>query len=136
MTEHLPGVVRNALQLLESASGLDPSKDQVQNFKNAVYLLNDAMEDVPAYREHGQRIKLAQTLALLSCLSIRETPLAHDLWLEYLMMFCIDLKREILAVKTENPSLFQFFLSFIHQQLADIAPELQTNIEHFLKEIL
>jgi hypothetical protein len=135
MTDHLPGVIRNALDLLEQSSGPDLSKDQVRTFKNAVYLLNDAMEDFPSYREHGQRIKLTRTLFLLSALSTRKTPLDCDLWLEYLMLFCIDLKREILSVKTREPALFDFFISFIHQHLNDIAPGLRANVEEFLEEM-
>lgn len=134
MTKHLPGEIRNVLQLLERASGLDPSEDQVRSFKNAVYLLNDAMEDVPAYREQGRRIKLAQAMALLSRLSHRETPLDQDLWLEYVMLFCIDLRRETLALKTLEPALFLFFQSFVHQHLNDIAPGLRANIDSFLEE--
>ena len=135
MTKHLPGEIKNVLQLLERASGLDPSEDQVRSFKNAVYLLNDAMEDVPAYREQGQRIKLAQAMALLSRLSTRETPLDQGLWLEYVMLFCIDLRRETLTLKTLEPALFLFFLSFVHQRLNDIAPGLRANIDGFLEEL-
>jgi hypothetical protein len=135
MKENLPEVINNAMALFERSFELEPSEDQVRMFKNAVYLLNDFTEDFPSYKELIEHTKLSRTIDLLSFLSVLSNPPAYIVWLEYMMLFCIDLKQEIKSVRAQSPALFEFFLSFIDQHINDIAPGLKTNIEEFLGEI-
>jgi hypothetical protein len=135
MKENHPDVIINAMVLFEQSFELEPSEEQVRLFKNAVYLLNDFTDDFPSYKEQIQHIKLSRTIDLLSVLSILSTTPAYVVWLEYLMLFCIDLKQEIKAIHAQAPALFEFFLSFIDQHINEIAPGLKTNIDGFLVEI-
>lgn len=135
MKENLPEVIINAMALFERSFELEPSEDQVRTFKNAVYLLNDFTEDFPSYKEQIHHTKLSRTIDLLCFLSVLSTPPAYTVWLEYLMLFCIDLKQEIKTIRTQAPALFEFFLSFIDQHINEIAPGLKNNIDGFLVEI-
>lgn len=134
MTENLPDIILNSMALFERSFELEPSEAQVRTFKNAVYLLNDFTEDFPSYKEYIQHIKRSRTLDLLSVLSTQAAP-DYIVWLEYMMLFCIDLKKEIITIRSQAPTLFQFFLSFIEHHINDIAPGLKTNIDDFLGEI-
>ena len=135
MTENLPDGMINAIELFDSALGQTHSEDRVRTFKNGVYLLNDSMEDFPSYKEHICHIKLTHTEKLLNSLKIQAAELEYAVWLEYILLFCIDLKQEIKALRTKDPFLFEFFLSFLDVHSKLISGELRKNISDFLEEI-
>jgi hypothetical protein len=135
MAEHLPEVIMNAVALLERAFELPPSAEQARAFRNAIYLLNDFKDDVPSYQERVAPIKHSGTLALLRGLETFPENLEYSLWLDYLLLFCIDLKQEIQVLRSQHPDLFVFFLSFINRYEERIVPELVTIIDGFLNEL-
>ncbi|GAB6095962.1 hypothetical protein JCM14469_22150 [Desulfatiferula olefinivorans] len=132
MTDLPPDIV-NALTLFESAFDHPVGQDQARMFKNAVYLTNDCMATHPRYREDIQKLRYAYTLRLLSSLGAGLDD--YDAWLEFVLLFCIDLKVEIITLRNQAPALFDQTLSFLRLYDQTITPELKTNITRFIDEV-
>lgn len=135
MSDNLPEGISNALKLFEASFGSTNPLDQARMFKNAVYLMNDCMNDFPIYREDILKIKYSYTVRLLCSLKTHHPHPDYASWLEFILLFCIDLKHEIKTLKNQDAQLFEDFLIFLRQYVDDITPELKANISHFLEEI-
>lgn len=131
----LPADIVNALRLFESAFENPNAHNQARIFKNAVYLTNDCMATHPRYREDIQKLRYAYTLRLLSSLGAGPALDDYEAWLEFVLLFCIDLKTEIRTIKDQVPPLFDQTLTFLHHYDPQITPELKTNITRFIKDI-
>ena len=132
MIDNLPEEITNALQLLDASFGSMGTKNQVQSFKNAVYLLNDCMDDFPVYREDILKIKYSYTVRLLCGLPPNPD---YQTWLEFVMLLCIDLKDQVKTLKNNDAQLFETILTFLRLYEPDAPPTFQENITQFIDEI-
>lgn len=133
MTDHLPEDILNAVKLLDASFGLRGRREQVKAFKNAVYLLNDSMDDLPIYREDISKIKYSYTVRLLCGLA--QNP-DYDTWLEYVLLLCIDLKNEVKSLKNIDAQLFESFLAFLRIYANQTPDTFRQNIARFMDEII
>ena len=132
MTEKWPEEIANALTLLDASFGSVGTQDQAQSFKNAVYMLNDCMDEFPIYREDIRRIKYSYAVRLLCGLA---TSPDYNTWLEYTLLLCIDLKKEMKILKFSDPQLFESFLAFLRLYENDVPQTFRANIARFIEEI-
>jgi hypothetical protein len=134
MTDTLPEGITNALKLLEASFGPITPLEQARSFKNAVYLLNDCIDEFPIYREDILKIKYSYTVRLLCSLKAHLQSPDYASWLEFVLLLCIDLKYEIKALRSLDTQLFEYVLTFLGLYSGEITPELKTNITHFIKD--
>ncbi|MBU1170302.1 MAG: hypothetical protein KKD44_12135 [Proteobacteria bacterium] len=135
MPDNLPDGILNALKLFEASFGPMKPQEQAQTFKNAVYLMNDCLDDFPIYREDILKIKSSYAVRLLCSLTSHHPNPDYDTWLEFILLFCIDLKQEVVNIKHLDAQLFEDFLVFLRLYSNEITPELKANISKFLEDI-
>ncbi len=135
MEKKLPKDIENAILLFEKALSSSDHFELTQSFKDAVYVLNDCIGEFPVYRKDIEDLKFANSIRLLCNLNSTLPDPDYRIWLEYILLFCIDLKPEIKKLYPKDPSLFENVLNFLSMYSEEITPELKKNISGFLKEI-
>ncbi len=135
MEKKLPKDIENAILLFEKAFSSNDHFELTKSFKDAVYVLNDCTGEFPVYRKDIEDLKFANVIRLLCNLNSTLPDPDYRIWLEYILLFCIDLKPEIQKLHTKDPSLFENVLNFLSMFSEEITPELKKNISGFLKEI-
>lgn len=136
MEKKLPKDIENGILLFEKAFRLNDHVDLTKTFKDAIYILNDCTGEFPVYSKDIEELKFANTIRLLCNLKATLPDPEYRIWLEYILLFCIDLKPEIKKLHTSDPSLFENVLNFLSMYKDEITPELKKNISGFLKEII
>ncbi len=135
MEKKLPKDIENGVMLFEKAFNSDTHYELIRTFKDAVYILNDSTGDFPLYSKEIDDLKFSNTIRLLCNLNSNLPDPSYRIWLEYILIFCIDLKPEIKKLYIQDPSLFERLLSFLSMYSDDITTELKDNISGVLKEI-
>lgn len=135
MTNRLPEGITNALNLLESSFGPVQPMDQARSFKNALYLLNDCTEEFPMYKENIRNIRYSYSVRLLCSLKKQFLAPDYESWLEFILLICIDLRREIKELRVLDSELFEYVLTLLGMFSKEIPLELQININRFIEEL-
>lgn len=135
MVKNLPRDIENGIMLFEKAFNSANHFELVRTFKDSIYILNDCLGDFPVYKQDIENLKYSNAIRLLCNLKSSLPDPKYDIWLEYIILFCIDLKPEINKLYSKDPSLFESFLAFLSMYSEDISSELKKNISVFLKEI-
>lgn len=136
MGKSLPEEIENGVELLEKAFGCNDHFERIRTFKDAVYILNDCSREFPLYTNDIDDLRFTNTVRLLCGIETGLPDPDYRIWLEYTLLFCIDLKPEIKQIYTKDPTLFESFLSFVSGYSDEISPELKKNIDGFLNEIM
>lgn len=135
MEKKLPKDIENGIMLFEKAFNSVNHFELTKTFKDAVYLLNDCIGEFPLYKNEIEELKFTNTIRLWCNLKANKPDPEYRIWLEYVLLFCIDLKPEIQKLHTKDPSLFEGILTFLSLFSEDITSELKENISGFLKEV-
>ena len=135
MEEKLPKDIENGVMLFEKAFSSKDHYELIRTFKDAIYTLNDSQGDFPLYGKDIDDLKFSNTVRLLCNLNSNLPDPDYRIWLEYILIFCIDLKPEIKKLYKQDPSLFESLLSFLSMYSDEITSELKDNISGVLNEI-
>ncbi len=136
MEKKLPKDIENGVMLFEKAFNSESHYELIRTFKDAIYTLNDSSEDFPLYSKDIDDFKFSNMVRLLCNLNSNLPDPDYRIWLEYILLFCIDLKPEIKKLYTADPSLFEGLLSFLSMYSDEITKELKQNISGVLNEII
>lgn len=132
MDQKIPEEVLDAVRLIDQSDDYSDSIDRVRHFKDGIYILNDCITGFPEMKKDIHDIKYRKTLSLLSGLEGTANNLNQKEWEEYVFLFCIDLRDEILMIKKKEPEFYMFFLEFISVHFDSAEIELQQNIKEFI----
>ena len=135
MEKKLPNDIENSLLLFKKAFNSSDDFELTKTFKDAIYVLNDSAEEFSQYRKTIEELKLSNTIRLLNNLNDSQPKPDYKVWLEYVLLICIDLKPEIKKLRTKDHSLFESTLKFLSIYKNEITPELKKNISDCFKEI-
>ena len=136
MEKKLPKDIENGVMLFEKAFNSDSHYELIRTFKDAIYTMNDSSGDFPLYSKDIDDLKFSNMVRLLCNLNSNLPDPDYQIWLEYILLFCIDLKPEIKKLYTADPSLFEGLLAFLAMYSEDITKELKENISSVLNEII
>jgi len=135
MEKQLPKDIENGVMLFEKAFSSDTHYELIRTFKDAIYTLNDSSGDFPLYSKDIDDLKFSNMVRLLCNLNSNLPDPDYRIWLEYILVFCIDLKPEIKKLYTTDPSLFERLLAYLAMYSEEITQELKENITSVLNEI-
>ncbi len=136
MEKKLPKDIESGVMLFEKAFNSESHYELIRTFKDAIYTLNDSSGDFPLYSKDINDFKFSNMVRLLCNLNSNLPDPDYRIWLEYILLFCIDLKPEIKKLYTTDPSLFEGLLSFLSMYSDEITKELKQNISGVLNEII
>jgi len=133
MNKKLPEDITRALDLLKFSESSDTHQTKIKFFKEGIDILNECLEKVPQYKQLLKNHKLSYTRSLITNLSNTKPAIIFDDWLEYVFIFCINVKEEIIQILKADPKVRIYFIDFLALWAEKIPSELKESFSEFIE---